>query len=99
MRAGGACAVLFLLLAALPGTSQTQTAVALAALAGQVLPLQLAVVGEAVHQGDPLMFVSTTTGAAVPAARSPVDGQVVEVLVQPGQYVNIGDPVVVIHPQ
>jgi biotin carboxyl carrier protein len=99
MLAGGASAVLVLLLAAQPGAPQTQSAVARAAISGEVLPLQLAVVGQAVHQGDPLVFVSTMTGAAVPAARAPADGQVVEVLVHAGDHVNIGDPVVVIRPQ
>lgn len=99
IMAVGTLAVLVFLLAAQPGTSQTQSAVARAAIGGEVLPLQLAVVGQAVHEGDPLIFVSTTTGAAVIAARSPADGQVVDVLVHVGDHVNIGDPVVVIHPQ
>ncbi len=67
-----------------------------ATLSGQVLPLQLAQVGQVVHAGDPLVFVRTTTGGAVPAARAPIDGRVVQVLVRPGDHVNIGDAVVVL---
>lgn len=67
-----------------------------AAISGEVMPLQLATVGQTVKQGDPLLFVRSSTGGAVPAARAPVDGQVTQVLVRPGDRVNIGDVVVVI---
>jgi biotin carboxyl carrier protein len=75
------------------------TVVVRAAISGQVLPLQLVAVGQAVHQGDPLVFVRTSTGGAVPAARATIDGQVVQVMVGPGDHVNIGDPVAAIQPQ
>ncbi len=75
------------------------TVVVRAAISGQVLPLQLVAVGQAVHQGDPLLFVRTSTGGAVPAARATIDGQVVQVMVGPGDHVNIGDPVAAIQPQ
>ncbi len=45
------------------------------------------------------MFVRTPTGGAIPAARAPVDGRVVRMLVNPGDSVNIGDPVAVIEPK
>lgn len=79
---------------------QAQTTVVVrAAISGQVLPLQLVAVGQAVHQGDPLLFVRTSTGGAVPAARATIDGQVVQVMVGAGDHVNIGDPVAAIQPQ
>ena len=49
-------------------------------------------------QGDPLLFVKTTTGSAVPAAVAPIAGQVSQVMVGVGDFVNIGDPVVAITP-
>lgn len=70
-----------------------------AALSGQVQPLQLAAVGQAVKQGDIILFVRTPTGSAIPAARAPVDGRIVQVLVNAGDRVNIGDPVAVIEPK
>ena len=69
-------------------------------VSGEVLPLQLAKVGQAVKQGEPLVFIrGTTSGAAVPAAVAPVSGKVVQVMVRPGDHVNIGDPVAAIQPQ
>jgi len=69
-------------------------------VSGEVLPLQLAKVGQAVKQGEPLVFIrGTTSGAAVPAAVASVNGKVVQVMVRPGDHVNIGDPVAAIQPQ
>lgn len=89
---------LVLTAARVPVGHAQNTVVVYAALSGQVLPLQLAAVGQAVKQGDPLLFVRTSTGGAVTAARAPVDGKVVQVLVNPGDHVNTGDPVAVIQP-
>lgn len=69
-------------------------------VSGEVLPLQLAKVGQTVKQGQPLVFIrGTTSGAAVPAAVAPANGQVVQVMVRPGDHVNIGDPAAVIQRQ
>jgi biotin carboxyl carrier protein len=69
-------------------------------ISGEVLPLQLARVGQVVKQGDALVFLrGTSSGASVPAAVASVDGRVVEVMVRPGDRVNIGDVVAVIQPQ
>jgi len=69
-------------------------------ISGEVLPLQLAKVGQVVKQGDALIFLrGTTSGAAVPAAVASVDGEVVQVMVRPGDHVNIGDVVAVIQPK
>ncbi len=88
-----------LVLAAVDTAAQAQSdRVVPSALSGQVLPLNLAAVGQTVKQGDILVYVRTSTGGAVPAARAPVDGKVVRVLVSPGDHVNTGDPVVVIQP-
>src|SRR5205807_3696848 len=52
------------------------------------------------RQGDPLVFLrGTSSGAAVPGAVASVDGQVVQVMVRPGDRVNIGDVVAVIQPK
>ncbi len=79
--------------------AQVTEKIAYAALSGQVQPLQFAQPGQVVKQGDILMFVRTPTGGAIPAARAPVDGRVVRMLVNPGDSVNIGDPVAVIEPK
>ena len=68
-------------------------------ISGQVLPLQLVAVGQTVKLGDALVFVRTTTGSAIPAARATADGKVVQVMVRVGDFVNIGDPVAVIEAQ
>jgi biotin carboxyl carrier protein len=81
-----------------PVTQAQSTVVAYSALSGQVLPLNLATVGETVKQGDTLLYVRTSTGGAIPASRAPADGRVVQVLVNPGDRVNTGDPVAVIQP-
>lgn len=89
---------------ALPAASVAQSVIVVrAAMSGQVLPLRLATVGEMVKRGDPLVFVqtrtsTTTTGGAVPTAVAPVDGQVTQVMVGTGDFVNIGDAVVAITP-
>ena len=98
-RAMGVAVVVAALLAALPVTGRAQNAVVVrSAISGQVLPLRLATNGQTVKQGDPLLFVKTTTGSAVPAAVAPVAGQVSQVMVGVGDFVNIGDPVVAITP-
>jgi len=87
-------------LAAGPGTAGQASVVVRVVISGEVLPLQLATVGQMVKQGDPLVFLrGSTSGAAVPAAVASVDGRVVEVRVRPGDRVNIGDVVAVIQPQ
>lgn len=57
-----------------------------ATLRGEVLPDGLAAPGDDVREGDPLVYVRTQTGRGV-AARAPVDGRVVEVLVRPGTVI------------
>lgn len=87
-------------LAAGPGTAGQASVLVRVVISGEVLPLQLAAVGQTVKQGDPLVFLrGSTSGAAVPAAVASVDGRVVEVRVRPGDRVNIGDVVAVIQPQ
>jgi biotin carboxyl carrier protein len=99
----GVVVVLGALAAVLPplaGTGAAQTApsnvVVRSGISGQVLPLQLATVGQDVKLGDTLVFVRTSTGSAIPAARATANGKVVQVLVRVGDFVNIGDPVAVI---
>jgi biotin carboxyl carrier protein len=88
------------LFAVVPGSAQTPSnLVVRSGISGQVLPLQLATVGQAVKLGDALVFVRTTTGSAIPAARATVNGKVVQVMVRVGDFVNIGDPVAVIEAQ
>lgn len=94
--AGVALGIVMAAVGCVPVVQAQTTVVVRAAISGQVLPLQLVAVGQAVHQGDPLLFVRTTTGGAVPAARATIDGRVVQVLVGPGDHVNIGDPVAAI---
>ena len=87
-------------LAAGPGAAAQAAILVRVVISGEVLPLQLATVGQVVKQGDPLVFLrGSTSGAAVPAAVASVDGRVVEVRVRPGDRVNIGDVVAVIQPQ
>jgi biotin carboxyl carrier protein len=79
---------------------QQQTVLVRVVISGEVLPLQLAKVGQMVKQGDPLVFLrGASSGAAVPAAVASVDGRVLQVMVRPGDHVNIGDVVAVIQPQ
>ena len=56
--------------------------------------VDLARTGEVVRDGDPLVYVRTLVGRGV-AARAPVDGTVVEVLVRPGQVIRERGTVVV----
>lgn len=106
-RLAGIAAVVFVVLAAAAlvapdGTVSAQTApnvVVRSGISGQVLPLQLAVVGQTVKLGDTLIFVRTSTGSAIPAARATANGKIIQVLVRVGDFVNIGDPVAVIEAQ
>lgn len=63
------------------------------ALNGTVLADQLAVVGQAVREGDVLVKVQTISGSSV-AARASSDGTVRQVLVRPGERVSAGQVVV-----
>lgn len=65
-----------------------------ATLTGEVLEPGLARPGDAVRDGDALVYVRTTVGRGV-AARAPHDGVVVEVLVRPGQMITEKGTVVV----
>lgn len=86
--------------AAAAGWAQTAgNVVVRSGISGQVLPLQFVAVGQAVKIGDPLVFVRTSTGSAIPAARATADGKVIQVMVRVGDFVNIGDPVAVIEAQ
>src|SRR5947208_15761408 len=83
-----------------PAPAQQANVLVRVVISGEVLPLQLAKVGQPVKQGDPIVFLrGTSSGAAVPAAVAPVDGQVVQVTVRAGDHVNIGDVVAAIQPQ
>lgn len=55
-------------------------------LRGEVMADGLASAGDDVREGDPIVVVRTQTGQGV-AARAPVDGRVVEVLVRPGMMI------------
>ncbi len=69
------------------------------AIAGEVVAEGLARVNQDVKQGDPLVYVqSTTESRPVLAAVAPVDGRVLRVTVRPGSRVNIGDIVAAIQP-
>lgn len=57
-----------------------------ATLTGEVLEDGLKRPGDEVRDGDPIVWVRTVTGRAV-AARAPLDGVIVEVLVRPGQVI------------
>ena len=54
--------------------------------------------GEPVEEGAPLVWVRTATKPREVAARAPRNGTVVEVLVQVGGRVRVGDPVVRLGP-
>lgn len=103
MRMPVAVAMLALLAAVLGAapraTAQRSPVVVHAAIAGAVVAQGLVRVGQTVRQGDPLVYVQTTTspGPAL-AAVAPADGQVTRVAVKPGDTVKIGDPVVEIQP-
>lgn len=85
--------LLFLLLvattAAAPGLLDVR-----ATLTGEVMEEGLVRPGQAVRDGDPLVYVRTLVGRAV-AARAPADGSIVEVLVRPGQLIQEKGAVVV----
>ena len=66
-------------------------------LAGTVLADSLTVPGAIVHEGDTLVLVDTITGP-VAAVRANIDGEVKEVLVKPGDSVQIGDVLIRIEP-
>ncbi len=69
------------------------------AIAGEVVGEGLARVNQEVKQGDPLVYVqSTTENRPVLAAVAPVDGRVARLTVRPGSHVNIGDIVAAIQP-
>jgi biotin carboxyl carrier protein len=57
-----------------------------ATLRGVVLADGLAKLGDDVAEGAPLVYVRTETGRAV-AARAPVDGRIIDVLVRPGTVI------------
>jgi biotin carboxyl carrier protein len=111
MRVGASCRIcgaVVLLLGLLAGAggplaaqpAQPQNVLVRVVISGEVLPLQLARVGQVVKPGDPIVYIcGTTTQAAVPGAVASVDGRVVQVMVRPGDQVNIGDVVAVIEPQ
>ncbi len=65
-----------------------------ATLTGEVLEENLVRTGEVVRDGDPLVYVRTLVGRGV-AARAPVDGTVVAVLVRPGEVIRERGVVVV----
>ncbi len=98
LAAGMIVAAAILTLAPMTQAQPSTEKIAYAAISGQVQPLQFAQVGQTVKQGDILLFVRTSTGGAIPAARAPVDGRVARVLVNVGDSINIGDPVAVIEP-
>lgn len=69
------------------------------AIAGEVVEQGLARPNQDVKQGDPLVYVqSTTENRPVLAAVAPADRRVVRVTVRPGSRVNIGDIVAAIQP-
>ena len=82
------------------GSAQTAPNVVVrSGISGQVLPLQFVAVGQSVKLGDTLVFVRTSTGSAIPAARATTNGKIIQVMVRVGDFVNIGDPVAVIEAQ
>ncbi|MFN3284984.1 MAG: biotin/lipoyl-containing protein [bacterium] len=54
--------------------------------------------GDAVEEGAPLVWVRTATKPREVAARAPRSSTVVEVLVQVGARIRVGDPVVRLGP-
>ncbi len=67
-----------------------------ASVGGVVVDLVRA--GEAVDEGAPLVWVRTVTKPREVAARAPRSGTVLEVLVQVGARIQVGDPVVRLGP-
>lgn len=83
----------------LTAMAQRPPVVVRSAIAGQVVGDGLARVNQDVKQGDPLVYVqSTTESRPVLAAVAPVDGRVLRVTVRPGSHVSIGDIVAAIQP-
>lgn len=83
----------------LTAMAQRPPALVRSAIAGEVVGEGLAKVNQDVKQGDPLVYVqSTTENRPVLAAVAPVDGRVLRVTVRPGSHVNIGDIVAAIQP-
>ncbi|HEV2358935.1 MAG TPA: hypothetical protein VGZ23_15185 [bacterium] len=89
-----------LVLAGTVGSAQNAANVVVrSGISGQVLPLELVAVGQSVKLGDTLVFVRTSTGSAIPAARATANGKIIQVMVRVGDFVNIGDAVAVIEAQ
>src|SRR5262249_7319684 len=79
--------------------AQKPTVLVRSAIAGEVVAEGLARGNQDVKQGDPLVYVRSTTGSRpVLAAVAPVDGRVVRVTARPGSRLNIGDIVAAIQP-
>jgi biotin carboxyl carrier protein len=98
-RLAGVAGIAVVAMALAVGVVSAQTAanvVVRSGISGSVLPLQLVTVGQPVKLGDTLVFVRTSTGSAIPAARATTNGKVIQVMVRVGDFVNIGDPVAVI---
>jgi biotin carboxyl carrier protein len=87
------------LVAAVAVMAQKPPVLARAAIAGEVVSQHLIQPGEMVKQGDPLVYVqSSTRSEPALAAVAPVDGRVTRVTVRPGSHVSIGDIVATIQP-
>ena len=95
----GMILVAMVLAGAVASAQTTANVVVRSGISGQVLPLQFVAVGQAVKLGDTLLFVRTSTGSAIPAARATANGKIIQVMVRVGDFVNIGDPVAVIEAQ
>ncbi len=70
-----------------------------ASLAGIVLAEGIVEVGATVVDGEPLVYVRTTTQPSTVAATAPRDGVVREILVRPGQRIERGDVIVRLEPK
>ena len=81
-------------LALLAPVASAQTCAAVeevrSSLTGEVLADGLIGVNARVREGDPLVFVRTTTKPREVAARAKVTGAVLEVLVRPQQMITLG---------
>ena len=69
-----------------------------ASASGEVLAGGLATVGMAVKAGDTVVFVKGSSGQSIPAAKAQFAGQVIEVLVKPGDALETDRPVVSVEP-
>jgi biotin carboxyl carrier protein len=84
---------------AVAAAGPTQVVDVKATLRGEVLADDLVKTGDEVREGAALVYVKTRTGRGV-AARAPVDGRVVEVLVRPGTVIReLGTVVARLDPQ